>query len=447
MSMFVPFVSMKFIDSLNFLPMALSKLPATFGFDELSKGYWPHFFNTVENQNVVQPHLPDKKFYGFNSMKSSDRSKFLKWYSENENNLFDFQKEITKYCESDVIILANACLKFRNLFMFATKPDDESVNDFKNGIDPFHSTITIASACNLVFRTNFLNPDTIGLIPHGGYNRSQHQSFFTKQWLLWLQHSNKITIEFEKKIANYYVDGFSYISGNPTVFEAYGCFYHGHPVCFSKEINNPVCGKKMGELYRETCEREKVLKSLGYNIWKIWECEFYQEMKTNSEMNNYITMCEIIPPLKPRDAFFGGRCGASRLYYSVNSHEKIRYLDVCSLYPWVCKYCKFPVGHPKVITENIDTNNLNKYCGLIKCKILPPKKMFHPILPIKMNGKLLFPLCYHCCKEQTNNKCNHTDSERCFTGTWVSEELILACENGYKIEKIYEIWNYSETSH
>jgi hypothetical protein len=64
-----------------------------------------------------------------------------------------------------------------------------------------------------------------------------------------------------------------------------------------------------------------------------------------------------------------------------------------------------------------------------------------------MNGKLLFPLCYHCCKEQTNNKCNHTDSERCFTGTWVSEELILACENGYKIEKIYEIWNYSETSH
>jgi hypothetical protein len=37
------------------------------------------------------------------------------------------------------------------------------------GIDQFVTCITIASACNLVFRTNFLRPATIGIIPAQGY--------------------------------------------------------------------------------------------------------------------------------------------------------------------------------------------------------------------------------------------------------------------------------------
>ncbi|XP_035207967.1 uncharacterized protein LOC118182685 [Stegodyphus dumicola] len=32
------------IDSLNFLPMALAKLPGCFGLSELKKGYFPHLF-------------------------------------------------------------------------------------------------------------------------------------------------------------------------------------------------------------------------------------------------------------------------------------------------------------------------------------------------------------------------------------------------------------------
>ena len=37
-------IRIKFIDSLNFIPMALAKFPKTFGQDELCKGYFPHFF-------------------------------------------------------------------------------------------------------------------------------------------------------------------------------------------------------------------------------------------------------------------------------------------------------------------------------------------------------------------------------------------------------------------
>jgi hypothetical protein len=38
---------LKFIDSYNFLPCALAKMPAAFGLTELKKGYFPHFFYTV----------------------------------------------------------------------------------------------------------------------------------------------------------------------------------------------------------------------------------------------------------------------------------------------------------------------------------------------------------------------------------------------------------------
>jgi hypothetical protein len=51
------------IDSINFLPSALSELPRMFGFEELKKGYFPHLFNMKENQSVVLNHLPDVHYY------------------------------------------------------------------------------------------------------------------------------------------------------------------------------------------------------------------------------------------------------------------------------------------------------------------------------------------------------------------------------------------------
>ena len=36
--------NVKFIDSMNFFPMALSNFPKTFGINELKKGFFPHFF-------------------------------------------------------------------------------------------------------------------------------------------------------------------------------------------------------------------------------------------------------------------------------------------------------------------------------------------------------------------------------------------------------------------
>ena len=40
-------------DSINFMRMALSKLPKTFGIEEFQKGYFPHFFNMPEYQSYI----------------------------------------------------------------------------------------------------------------------------------------------------------------------------------------------------------------------------------------------------------------------------------------------------------------------------------------------------------------------------------------------------------
>ena len=74
------------------------------------------------------------------------------------------RKEKEEYCESDVVILRQADMKLRELFIRET------------GVDPLVQSTTIASACNLVYRRNFLKPDTLALIPPGGYRRHEKQS-------------------------------------------------------------------------------------------------------------------------------------------------------------------------------------------------------------------------------------------------------------------------------
>jgi hypothetical protein len=43
---------------------------------------------------------------------------------------------------------------------------------------------------------------------------------------------------------------------------------------------------------------------------------------------------------------YGGRNEAMSLHYTIGEGETIQYCDAMSLYPYICKYFKFPVGHP-----------------------------------------------------------------------------------------------------
>ena len=72
MSVTIPECHIRMIDSLNFLPTALAKLPKMFGFQELHKGYFPRLFNRKEHQNARLETLPDIRYYNPDGMKAED---------------------------------------------------------------------------------------------------------------------------------------------------------------------------------------------------------------------------------------------------------------------------------------------------------------------------------------------------------------------------------------
>ena len=110
----------------------------------------------------------------------------------------------------------------------------------------------------------------------------------------------------------------------------------------------------------------------------------------------------------------------------------IIYFFIYSLYPSVNKYARYPVGHPVIFTFNVI--EISRYFGVAKAKILPPKRLYHPVLPY-MSNKLKFPLCRTCADTEDQNDCSCNDEERTITGTWCTPEIELACSKGYEIVK------------
>ncbi len=89
------------------------------------------------------------------------------------------------------------------------------------------------------------------------------------------------------------------------------------------------------------------------------------------------------------------------------------------------------VGYPEIITENF--RDISTYFGLVKCTVLPPRGLFHPVLPYRASGKLMFPLCKTCADTTNKTTCTHSDAERAILGTWCHVELLKALEKGYQI--------------
>ncbi|XP_055336862.1 uncharacterized protein LOC129587247 [Paramacrobiotus metropolitanus] len=188
-------------------------------------------------------------------------------------------------------------------------------------------------------------------------------------------------------------------------------------------------------------EREKYIRSQGYGLTVIWEHEYYDHVKADSKMKALVQELSFISPLNPRDAFYGGRTNAVKLYHQVSDDEKISYFDVNSEYPYVNKNKRYPVGTPTIITK--DFEDIRKYFGLVQCQVLPPGNLQLPVLPYRSGGKLTFPLCRTCVDNHQNARCEHTDDERILTGTWYGIQwMATPCSN--RRAKEQHIANFKE---
>ena len=340
LSMTIPMFNIKFIDSINFIPMSLAKFPKTFGQDELCKGYFPHMFNKEENQNYIGP-IPCQNDYGVNFMKPGEREAFIAWHDEQvaNNYLYDFRKEIIKYCRSDVDIMRKCCLLYREMFRKETD------------IDPFNKSLTIASYCQEVYRTNFLKKDTIAVFQPDRQLKIK-QSNVAVKWLSYISEKEHLCIQHvrnggEKRFGDYLLDG--YCEETHTAYEFQGCFWHGKdfgdvtytnygkkyecrffsflgcPECYKdRDTVNPISQKTMKQLYKDTVRKVNYLKDHGFEVEQKWGCELTKELEEDEEMKQFFEDHQLMDPLQPRDAFYGGRTNATKLFHECQGNEKIK---------------------------------------------------------------------------------------------------------------------------
>ena len=78
----------------------------------------------------------------------------------------------------------------------------------------------------------------------------------------------------------------------------------------------------MEQLYKDTVRKVKYLKDQGVKVEQKWECELKKEM--DEEMKQFFEGHEIVDPLQPRDAFYGGRTNAAKLFHQCQGNEKIK---------------------------------------------------------------------------------------------------------------------------
>ena len=287
-------------------------------------------------------------------MDSKKRDKFLAWHARKvaEQAVFNFQEELLKYCKSDVKLLKEGCLKF--------------VAEFEEiaGFNPLVEAVTIASACNLFWRREKLETDLIALEPQGGWRGNRiNQSKIALEWLYYQDHllggmgrvrhvRNGGEVQVGTPGEMVYVDG--YDENTHTIFEFYGCYYHGCPRCFKRQRDvrrNCHADRTVNEVYEATERKAAMLRLCGYHVVEKWECEFQEEKKTDPALKAFLDDLDMVPPLDPRDAFYGGRTGAVSLYAKAEEGESIKYCDVTSLYPWVNKYKEYPVRFPLIYTN------------------------------------------------------------------------------------------------
>jgi len=128
----------------------------------------------------------------------------LSWYIEQKDIVFDNRRVLEQYCQDDVTVLRQAFQIFRRDFIEI------------GNIKVFLEAVAIASACNKVLRKKFLKPETIGLLPTGGYSANNRYSKKALMWLLHMEQKDDCQIQHARngrefrppELRHYSVDGY-----------------------------------------------------------------------------------------------------------------------------------------------------------------------------------------------------------------------------------------------
>ncbi|EFP06525.1 hypothetical protein CRE_08364 [Caenorhabditis remanei] len=425
----------KLLDSIRYLSMSLSSLGKTFNVDSV-KGDFPVLFIKPENYTYVGP-LPEDCHYAMDNKSSAVKEQLSTFLSaqRDEGKIFNFVEEIFKYCYNDVYILATSMGLFETEFEKITN------------VCLLEESTTAASAAALVFRRNHLDsekPIVLDVKPSVSMNASE----VSQKYLAWFASKEDVQLNMsttygEEKIGRYRVDGFvhscpKYPQG--LIVEFFGCYWHAHECTYSEE--SMIGCESAKEIRLKDEKRLNALREF-HPVKVVWECEVKKQLLRNPEMAAFFRDYEAVGLLHCDRALTGGRTEVFRLYAN-NEGKTLRYADVVSLYPTVMKHDPFPIGAPENVPKSSMEVPMKKptdltFCGFLSCKVLPPRHLKLPVLPIKDNGKLLFGLCKKCCRDSNQHDCEHSDNDRLFSGTFTTVELQKALSLGYQITEVFHV--------
>ena len=132
-----------------------------------------------------------------------------------------------------------------------------------------------------LFRKKFLKKDTISVPPNRGYLSANNQSKKAVEWLLWMENVLRKDIKYagrcrEHRIDEVYVvDGYYEDGGERHILQFHDCFWHGCLRCYTlNRDKKPHRGRCHALKYENTRAQAERLRSKGYIVTEIWECEF-----------------------------------------------------------------------------------------------------------------------------------------------------------------------------
>lgn len=100
---------------------------------------------------------------------------------------------------------------------------------------------------------------------------------------------------------------------------------------------------------------------------------------------------------------------------------------------------KYPIGIPEIVRPSPDESRVTwttpsdvKTKGLLKVRVLAPRDLMVPVLPLRVDQRLLFQCCPRCSRNyrtaNTRNKsyaCPHSNEERKFVTVVSDSNMIL----------------------
>jgi hypothetical protein len=103
-------------------------------------------------------------------------------------------------------------------------------------------------------------------------------------------------------------------------------FFTGCLKCYARDTVNKVSEKTMHDLHQATMEKTQYLKDRGLHVVEMWECDMNKELEHDEDMKQYFEDYDVVDPLEPRHAFYGGQTNATKLFHECKEDEKIRYV-------------------------------------------------------------------------------------------------------------------------